>query len=47
MNAKAPTARPAVKDAEKDASMQKQKAMMASHYDRLTAAHQGIDETPL
>jgi benzoyl-CoA reductase subunit B len=32
------TAKSPVKDVEKDASMQKQKAMMAAHYDRLTAA---------
>jgi benzoyl-CoA reductase subunit B len=38
MNAKAPAGKLPVKDAEKDASMQKQKMMMAAHYDRLTAA---------
>src|SRR3974390_746629 len=38
MNAKPPTGKVPVKDAEKDASMQKQKTMMAAHYDRLTAA---------
>ena len=38
MNAAVPAAKPATKDVEKDASMQKQKAMMAAHYDRLTSA---------
>ncbi len=32
--------KPAIKEAEKDASMQKQKAMMAGHYDRLTSAQE-------
>ena len=32
------TPKAAVKDVEKDASMAKQKEMMAAHYDRLTAA---------
>ncbi len=40
MNAKAPVTKSLAKDVEKDASMQKQKMMMAAHYDRLTAAPQ-------
>ena len=38
MNAAPPAAKAAARDVEKDASMQKQKAMMAAHYDRLTSA---------
>jgi benzoyl-CoA reductase subunit B len=40
MNTTAPTAKARVKEVEKDASMQKQKEMMASHYERLTSAPQ-------
>jgi benzoyl-CoA reductase subunit B len=40
MNATTAAPRAPAKDAEKDASMQKQKAMMAAHYDRLTDAPQ-------
>jgi len=38
MNSNAPTAKARVKEVEKDASMQKQKEMMAGHYERLTSA---------
>jgi benzoyl-CoA reductase subunit B len=40
MTAPTVTPKPPVKEAEKDASMQKQKEMMAGHYDRLTSAHE-------
>jgi len=40
MNATTAAPKTPVKDVEKDASMQKQKAMMAAHYDRLTDAPQ-------
>ena len=38
MNSTTATARTPAKDVEKDASMRKQKEMMAAHYDRLTSA---------
>ncbi len=38
MNSNAPAAKARVKEVEKDASMQKQKEMMAGHYERLTSA---------
>ena len=38
MSTTTPVPKATAKDVEKDASMQKQKAMMAAHYDRLTAA---------
>jgi benzoyl-CoA reductase subunit B len=38
--AKPAAAKPPLKDVEKDASMQKQKNMMAAHYDRLTSARE-------